>query len=72
MEYTIETREFHRLHKPLHRIVGTIDGEFENATDDVESWVTAKRQLAALKKGYSFEDVDDYFQELEHGDIPCD
>ena len=72
MKYTIETREFNRLPKPLHRVVGTVDGEFENATDDVESMATAKRQLAALEKGYSFEDVDDYFQELESGDLPCD
>jgi len=72
MKYKIQTREFNRLPKPLHRVVGMIDGEFVDCTDDVESMATAKRQLASLKKGYSFEDVDDYFQELETGDLPCD
>ena len=70
MECTIETREWNQRPQPLHRVIGTIDGEFENCTDDVESMATAKRQLALLKKGYSFEDVDDYFQELETGDLP--
>jgi hypothetical protein len=71
MKYKIQTREWAQRLKPLHRVVGMIDGEFEDCTDDVESMATAKRQLAALKKGSSFEDVDDYFKELETGDLPC-
>jgi len=70
MKYTIETRKWTQRPKPLHRVIGTIDGELEDCTDGVESMATAKRQLTALKKGYSFEDVNDYFQELETGDLP--
>jgi hypothetical protein len=71
MKYKIQTREWAQRLKPLHRVVGMIDGEFVDCTDDVESMATAKRQLASLNKGYSFETVNNYFQDLEHGDIPC-